>query len=264
MYLSVGVIQLIISLFYLRYGRSAMAKKMIAVALFFILAATHLLPWYLLPDRFSFLKIMQFPWRLLSCATAIIALFSAGMLAGMWQRKPWIILSVAALCIASMFFPMKHALTERHTSLDYMGLWDDYLNNSNIRKDNYAHLYNNDFAYFANNNAAITPSGFTDGYPDMVITVRGEQIVTLPYIMYAGYSLMVDDKKTDITRLDNGLVGVKLTAGEHRVSLLYQQNIVVAPMVISIISLFIISIIIICRHRRVIHSFMLSLRFFPF
>jgi hypothetical protein len=264
MYLSVGVIQLLIAIGYLRYGRSAPAKKVILVALFFILAATHLLPWYLLPDRFSFLKIMQFPWRLLSCATAIVALFTSGMLAGIWQRRPLAILLVAALCIASMFFPMNQALTERHTRLEHMGLWDDYLNNSNIREDNFAHLYNNDFAYFANKNASITTTGYTDGYPDMIITVRGEQTVTLPYIMYAGYYLLVDDKKTDVSRLDNGLVGVKLTAGEHRVSLLYERNIVVVPMMVSIISFFIISFIIIFRHRRVIRIRMFSQRFLPF
>ncbi len=263
MYLSVGVIQLLIAIGYLRYGRSAMAKKMILIAMFFILAATHLLPWNLLPDRFSILKIMQFPWRLLSCATAIIALFTAGMLAGMLQRRPILILTASALCIVTMFFPMKQAFTQRHTRLEPMGLWDDYLNNSNIRPDNFIHLHGNDFAYFANKNARILTTGYHHGYPEMTIMARGEQTVTLPFIMYAGYYLVVDGKKTATSRLDSGLVGVRLNDGEHRVSLVYQQNIVMVPMLISIISLFIISTLIICRHRRVIHNFMLSQRFFP-
>ncbi|XBS70485.1 hypothetical protein ABK905_04510 [Acerihabitans sp. KWT182] len=222
------------------------------IALFFILASTHLLPWHALPDRFSLLKIMQFPWRLLSCATAIIALFTSGMLAGMLQRKPAVVLSVAALCIATMYLPMQYVFTDRHTRLDNMGLWDDYLNNSNIRPDNFIYLKNNDFDHFANKNAAITLLGYTDGYPDLLVSTRGEQTVPLPYIMYAGYYLRVDGEETPALKLESGLVGVTLNEGEHRVSLLYRRDIVIAPMIFSLLSLVMLSVLLICRHRRYI------------
>lgn len=264
MYLSIGIIQLILLLIYLWRGESLPAKKMLVIALLFIVISTHLFPWYLIPTHFPIIKLMQFPWRLLSCATAIVALYTAGMLAGMMQRRPALVSILAVLCIAGMFLPMQSAIFQRHLTLDPITIWDDYLNNSSERPENFVHLKANDFAFFANKNAIISHGVMVNGYPEMTIATQGQQLVTLPFIMYAGYYLLVDDKKTSVSPLDNGLVGVLLADGEHKVRLVYNLSIVTLPLLISVFSLFILSIFMICRHRRAIRSFILSQRFLQF
>jgi|GEM_PF-1343029 uncharacterized membrane protein (DUF485 family) len=261
MYLSIGIIQLILLLAYLWRGESHQAKKILLVALLFIAISTHLFPWYLIPSHFPIIKLIQFPWRLLSCATAIVALYTAGMLAGIMQRKPALVTMLAVLCIAGMFLPMRTAITHRHLTLDPIAIWDDYLNNSSERPENFDHLKINDFAFFANKNALISNTVMVDGYPEMTIAAQGQQLVTLPFIMYSGYYVMVDDKKTSVSPLDNGLVGVLLADGEHKVRLAYNISIVMLPRLISMISLFILLIFIICRHRRLIRGFIVSQRF---
>ncbi|WP_413735352.1 hypothetical protein ACL2XP_21975 [Sodalis sp. RH21] len=237
MFLSVGVIQLILALFYLKYGRSPYAKKMIIVALVFIFATTHFIPWNLIPDSVPILKLMQFPWRLLSCATAIVALYTSGMLADQLPRKRALVFAVVLLSIAGMYLPVKKAVTHRFLQLDTSSLYDDYLNNSNIRPVNFRHLEKNDFAFFVNKQAPIVSTRFVNGYPELQIRADGEQVATLPYIMYSGYYLLVDGKPTDTVRLDNGLVGVRLGAGEHTVRLAYRRSIVIIPGLVSLLSL---------------------------
>ena len=250
MYLSVGVVQLLIALSYFLYGRSIVAKRMLIIAFLFIVAATHLLPWHLIPDSFPVLKVMQFPWRLLSCAAVLIALYTSGMLARLLPQRPALVLSLAVLCILCMYSPVKKALTDRHTALDTIYLWDDYVNNSNAKPDNFSHLKANDFAYFANRNASIVNAMLVKGYPEMTVRARGEQLVALPYIMYAGYYLLVDGKKVIPTPLDSGLVGVRVADGEHQVRLAYNEFLVIIPLWISLLSLGVVAFFAIRRYRR--------------
>ncbi|WP_413727173.1 hypothetical protein [Sodalis sp. RH19] len=237
MFLSVGVIQLLLAVAYLKWGKSGASKKMILIALLFIIATTHLIPWNKIPDSVPVLKLIQFPWRLLSCATAIIALHASGMLAAMMARKKALVMLLACLCIAGMYPLIHKALSVRYLNVDTSSLYDDYLNNHNVRPENFDHLKINDFAFFANPAAAIIGTTYRQGYPAMIIRAQGTQTVTLPYIMYAGYYLLVDGKRRDTVRLDSGLVGVALTDGEHSVTLAYHRSIVIIPAVTSLLSL---------------------------
>lgn len=249
MFLSIGVVQLILSLFYLKYGHASQGRKMVIIALVFIVATTHFVPWNLIPNSVPVLKLMQFPWRLLSCAVAIVALFTSGMLARKLAQSPTLVLSLALLCIATMYLPIKQRFDHPLVPLYLNEMYDDYLNNSNVRPENFSHLDKNDFSFFANPQAPITDTRFVGGYPEMTIQANGEQVVTLPVISYSGYYLLVDGKKTLPVRVDSGLVGVKLGDGEHLVTLAYRTRIVMVPALISLLSLGVI-LVFFSRHRR--------------
>ncbi|NDL61360.1 hypothetical protein [Acerihabitans arboris] len=251
MFLSVGVIQLLLAVAYLKWGKSAAAKKMIIISLLFIIATTHLLPWNKIPDSVPILKLIQFPWRLLSCATAIIALHASGMLAAMLARKKTLVTLLACLCIASMYPSYHKAMSVRYMNVDTSSLYDDYLNNSNVRPVNFDHLKINDFAFFANPQAPIIGTAYINGYPEMVIRSAGTQTVTLPYIMYAGYYLLVDGNRVAASRVDSGLVGVTLDGGEHTVRLAYQRYIVIIPALISLLSLLVTALFFTRRRDRI-------------
>ncbi len=242
MFLSIGAVQLALALFYLKYGRSSQGRKMMIIALVFIVATTHWVPWNLIPNSVPVLKLMQFPWRLLSCATAMVALFASGMLAGKLARRPAVVLSLALLCIATLYLPFKQLFDRPFVPLNLSQIYDDYLNNSNLRSGNFKHLEQNDFAFFANPRAQITATAFVDGYPEMTIHADGEQVVTLPFIRYSGYYLLVDGQKTRPEPLTNGLVGVRLDNGQHTVRLAYRSAIVVVPACISLLSLGVIAV----------------------
>jgi uncharacterized membrane protein YfhO len=136
-----------------------------------------------------------------------------------------------------MYLPIKQRFDHPLVPLNLNEIYDDYLNNSNVRPENFTHLDRNDFSFFANPQASITRTEFASGYPKMTIQANGEQVVTLPFISYSGYYLLVDGKKTLPVRLDSGLVGVKLGDGEHLVTLAYRTRIVMVPALISVLSL---------------------------
>lgn len=246
MFLSVGVIQLLLAVAYLKFGVSLSGKKIIIIALLMILATTHFLPWDIIPDSVPIIKLLQFPWRLLSCATAAIALTVSGMLAHFMVKNRALAVLLTCLCIAAMYPPLAAALQQRQDAIDadalykdYMinNLYDDYLNDKNVRSENYFYLKYNDFDHFANPQASIITTHYSGGYPVLHIRSDGPQTVTLPYIMYAGYTLLVDGEQQDIISMDSGLAGVRLTGGVHQVSLIYRRNIIIIPSLFSLISL---------------------------
>lgn len=251
MFLSVGVIQLLLALAYLIWGKSAAAKKMIVISLLLIIGTTHLIPWNKIPDSVPVLKLIQFPWRLLSCATAIIALHVSGMLAAMMARKKALVMLLACLSILGMYPLIHKALSVRYLNVDTSSLYDDYLNNSNVRPENFDHLKINDFTFFANPKATFIGTTYKEGYPEMIIRARGTQTITLPYIMYAGYYLLVDGKRMETVRQDSGLVGVVLDDGEHIVTLAYHRSILIIPGVVSLLSVLVTALFFTRRRDRV-------------
>lgn len=234
--LSVGIIQLILAVAYLKYGVSATGKKMVIIALLFIVATSNLTPWDKIPNSVPVLNLIQFPWRLLSCATAIIALHISGMLARMLTEKKTLVLILTCFCIAAMSPAVIKVFFIKRPPFTIGNLYPDYLNNSNLNPKYKAHIISREAGFSVNPSAPITSTAFVNGYPEMIIHSSGLQTVMLPYIMYAGYYLNVDGQQTDITRLDSGLVGVTLNSGEHTVKLGYNSNIVIIPTLMSLFS----------------------------
>lgn len=248
-YSSPGLPLLLLSLLGLCLPIGRRGKTLLATGLLLVLLSTNLVNWNWLPVKTPLFNLMQFPWRLLTCACALLALYAAVPLQRLLAWRPAVGGLALAALLAAAWLPVQSALNSPLAAFHTLRLYPDYLNNSIMQGDTFRQLSAQTLPPISRENVLQTPNGYINGYPSFHVSVPAPTLYTLPYVRYAGYYLMVDGQKVAPRALDDGFIGVRLTPGEHTVTLGYHIYIVVGPALVSFSTLLML-LVLWLRKRR--------------
>ena len=211
-------------------------KIIFVVAFIGLIFTTNIFPWRLFE---SYLKIFQFPWRLLAIVTTLFVFGTAFLLKDMKITKfkyRYIILFITLLLtsfitiinIINIYIKKDSLSYYRKINNEYLYsiAWGEYLPiNYNIKNifygDSYTIKYNNfkinsryNFKYnilFSNN---IYQIYFYDNK-------KLHNYIELPIIYYKGYKILVNGKPVKIIKNKNGLIGMNLNSKKGKIIVYY-------------------------------------------
>ncbi|MEN0628594.1 hypothetical protein AAIG33_14285 [Phytobacter ursingii] len=236
LFLSPGILIIALCVIALFTDKERTSRSMLLIAGILILMLCPVFSWKWIPEKISFLQLIQFSWRLLSCITAILSLYAVlPVLQWMSKSKNWLFIFPMLIAL-QITFPIHGAIFSTPPEYSSTLLYRDYVNN-NI-KFPITHESLNEAGSFV----IEKPNGFKNGYPYFYVEAEKTTILTLPYIMYSGYYLMIDNKKTQPIYLDSGFIGANVEKGMHTITLGYDKNIYIIPGLISLAMLLIIII----------------------
>ncbi|ORJ50322.1 hypothetical protein B2M27_10995 [Kluyvera intermedia] len=234
LFLSPGILIIVLSFIALFTDKERTSRSMLLVAVILTLMLCPVFSWNWIPEKISVLQLIQFSWRLLSCITAILSLYAVlPVLQWMNKTKSWIFI-LPTLIALQITFPIHGAIFSTPPEFSSNILYRDYVNN------NIKFPITHESLNTAGSLVTEKPNGFNNGYPYFYVKAEKPTLFTLPYIMYSGYYLMIDNKKTQPIYLDNGFIGANVEKGMHTIALGYDKNIYIIPGLISLAMLLII------------------------
>lgn len=236
-YSAPGLPLLLLSLAALLMPVARRGKTLLLCGLVMVLLTTNLVNWNWLPAHTPLINIMQFSWRLLMCACALLALYAVVPLQWLLAHRRGAAALMLAALLAAAGLPVKSALDQPLPEFQTTRLYADYLNTRAMQGNTYDLLAAQTLPPTARDHLLQTPGGYLNGYPTFHVSAPAPALYTLPYVMYAGYTLIVDGQSVAPVPLDDGFMGVRLLPGEHTVTLSYQTLIVIVPALISLSTL---------------------------
>lgn len=244
LFLSPGILIIILCLVLLFVDKERVSRKMLMIAGILTLLVCPVFSWRWIPEQLTLLQLIQFSWRLLSCITAILSLYAViPVLKWVKTTKNWLII-FPILLAAQIIFPIRGAIVSPPPEYDTNALFHDYVNNKITLP------ITNDSLQSAGYPVLAEPTGFKNGYPYFHIESEKSAVYLLPYIMYSGYYLTVDNKTEEPIILDNGFIGVQIEKGVHTVALEYKTRIYLIPGLISLLMLMVIICLEVRRYRQ--------------
>ncbi|NMP29195.1 YfhO family protein [Rahnella sp. SAP-1] len=228
LFLSPGILVIVLSLTALFTDKERVSKPMLLIAGILMLLLTPAFSWTWIPEKFTLLQLMQFSWRLLSCITAILALYAVlPLLRWMKKSKTWLA-TFPVLLLLQVIFPIQGAIFSAPPEYSSTVLFHDYVNNRIKLPVTNDSLNNSGYPLLTE------PSDFINGFPYFTVEADKAGIYLLPYIMYSGYYLVIDGNKIPPIALENGFIGVPLSPGTHHLQLGYKTSIYLIPAAVSL------------------------------
>lgn len=102
-------------------------------------------------------------------------------------------------------------------------------------------------------NASVITNYFEDEFQ---VTASSDEagMMVLPIIYDEQWKLYVDQQETPLEKVDNGLIGVKISSGNHEITLKFQPAGLIPGLVVTILSLFIFLVYIVYHKKNISNS----------
>lgn len=259
----IGIILTIsILIFIINYKKvSNNTKVLYLLGIFILLLTTNIFPWRILN---KYLRIIQFPWRIMPIAILILLAGLSSMLKELKiSKRKYSIMSITIVILS--FISLLNCFTSLNlgkTSVaKYYIAWGEYLPYEfdefemlDKRKEGiYTQYYikPNSFIVKKKNQLDYTVTFANNQYIIDFKNNFSNNTLKLPIIYYKGYIGYVNDKKTNIYKTKDGYVGIKVSNESGQIRVYYKNTIIqIISRIVSLMALIILIIILFSKKQK--------------
>ncbi len=218
--------------------------KFIIVFCFLTLFMSSIIfPWDLLPVS---LRIIQFPWRIVTFYSIAIALLAPCSLK--YIKIDYKYLIIIMVVLALVFHTKSISTTDFDiNTLDYekgIGWQKEYLSNKNY--NNLDNIKSLEYKVHVDDGQSYI---IKDEFPNITFEITEDSNVVIPRIYYFGYELIdKDNNKYNIYDNDYGLISANLKKGTYQLKYVKTRSVIIAQ-IISLISIIVTLIYILVLYK---------------